>query len=259
MFKSPPSAAGGADVVERLGSRKHHERMESEAVEKMCEIVQRLISNWLTNNFANYNRNLESWKAMRESMWQIEGGRIWVCSEVHLSNLLVVTRLSEGVGEPLETLVETISRGSAGGLDVPGALSQAVEAELVCDLGSVHGIGKILLVGEDEEDGISEFILVQHALKLLTSLDDTVAIVAIDDEDDTLGVLEVVPPQRSDLVLTTDIPHGELNVLVLDGLDVEADGGDGGDNFTKLELVEDGGFTGGIESDHQNSHLLLAP
>lgn len=29
-------------------------------------------------------------------------------------------------------------------------------------------------------------------------------------------------PERTDLVLTTDVPHGELNVLVLDGLDVEA-------------------------------------
>lgn len=33
------------------------------------------------------------------------------------SNLLVA-RLSEGVGEPLETLVETITGGSASGLDV---------------------------------------------------------------------------------------------------------------------------------------------
>jgi hypothetical protein len=31
-----------------------------------------------------------------------------------------------------------------------------------------------------------------------------------------------VAPQRTDLVLTTDIPHGELNVLVLDGLDVKS-------------------------------------
>jgi hypothetical protein len=30
-----------------------------------------------------------------------------------------------------------------------------------------------------------------------------------------------VSPERTDLVLTTDVPHGELNVLVLDGLDVE--------------------------------------
>lgn len=82
--------------------------------------------------------------------------------------------------------------------------------------------GKILLVGEDKENGIAELILVEHALELLSGLNNTVAIVGVDDEDDTLSVLEVVPPQRTDLVLTTDIPHGELNVLVLDGLDVEA-------------------------------------
>ena len=28
--------------------------------------------------------------------------------------------------------------------------------------------------------------------------------------------------------------------------------------FTKLQFVEDGGFTGGIKSDHKDSHLLLA-
>lgn len=37
------------------------------------------------------------------------------------------------------------------------------------------------------------------------------------------------------------------------------DGGDGGDDLTKLELVEDGGFTGSVETDHQDSHLLLPP
>jgi hypothetical protein len=34
--------------------------------------------------------------------------------------------------------------------------------------------------------------------------------------------LEVVSPQRTDLVLTTNVPHGELNVLIFDGLDVES-------------------------------------
>ncbi len=126
----------------------------------------------------------------------------------------------------------------------PAAMSQAVEAELVGDFGSVHGVlwaqklvqvverplcdlarnrtyGKILLVGKDQEDGVAELILVEHALEFLASLDDTVTIVAVDDEDDSLGVLEVVSPEGTDLVLTTDIPDGELNVLVLDGLDVE--------------------------------------
>jgi hypothetical protein len=80
---------------------------------------------------------------------------------------------------------------------------------------------KILLVGEDQEESISQLVLVEHALQLLTSLDNTVTIVAVDDEDDTLGVLEVMSPERTDLVLTADIPDGELNVLVLDSLDVE--------------------------------------
>jgi hypothetical protein len=65
--------------------------------------------------------------------------------------------LLEGVGEPFEALVETISRGGTGGLDVlngvlvaghilnlsvtyPSTLSQAVEAELISNLGGVHGI-----------------------------------------------------------------------------------------------------------------------
>jgi len=36
------------------------------------------------------------------------------------------------------------------------------------------------------------------------------------------------------------------------------DGGDGGDNLAKLELVENGGFTGSIQTDHKDAHLLLA-
>ena len=47
-------------------------------------------------------------------------------------------------------------------------------------------------------------------------------------------------PKRTDLVLAADVPDVELGVLVGDGLDVEADGGDGGDVRVELELVEDG-------------------
>jgi hypothetical protein len=35
------------------------------------------------------------------------------------------------------------------------------------------------------------------------------------------------------------------------------DSGDGGDDLSELELVEDGGLTGSIEPNHQNPHLLL--
>lgn len=45
-------------------------------------------------------------------------------------------------------------------------------------------------------------------------------------------------PKRTDLVLTTNVPDVELCVLVGDGLDVEADGGNGGDILVELELVK---------------------
>lgn len=50
----------------------------------------------------------------------------------------------------------------------------------------------------------------------------------------------VVPPQRTDLVLSSDVPDIELYVLVRHGLDVEADCGDCGHGLVELEFVEDG-------------------
>lgn len=85
----------------------------------------------------------------------------------------------------------------------------------------IRTYGQILLVGKDQENGIPQLILVKHALQLFPSLNNTVTIIAVDHEDDTLGVLEVMSPQRSDLVLSTDIPHGELDILVLNSLDIE--------------------------------------
>jgi hypothetical protein len=155
-----------------------------------------------------------------------------------------------------------------------------MQAQLIGDLRGIHGIRQILLVGEDKEQRIPQLILVEHALQLLAGLDDTVAIVAVDDEDDALRVLEVVAPQRPDLVLAADVPDGELNVLVFDCFDVEAcavvlsawvcfvwvgvgggctNGRDGGDDFAQLQLVQDGSLSSRIQADHQDTHLLLAP
>ena len=50
---------------------------------------------------------------------------------------------------------------------------------------------------------------------------------------------EVMPPERSDLVLAADIPYVELDVLVHDRLDVEAHGRNGRDVLVQLELVHD--------------------
>ena len=99
-----------------------------------------------------------------------------------------------------------------------------------------------------------------------------------------------------DLILATDIPDSEGDVLVLHSLHVEpwkkaawtlrtpkkgtnsidlgtglrgvgwrqlrgaglTDGWDSGDDLAELELVEDGGFTGGIETNHEDAAVLFA-
>lgn len=122
----------------------------------------------------------------------------------------------------------------------PSTLSETVKTKLVGDLGGIHSVlhpvsltcricrlavptyRKILFVGKHQQKGITKLVLVQHALQFLTGFDDTISVVGVNNEDDALGVLEIMSPKRSDLVLSTDIPHGELNVLVLNSLDVEA-------------------------------------
>lgn len=75
-------------------------------------------------------------------------------------------------------------------------------------------------------------------------------------------------PKGTDLVLTSDIPHGERDVLVFNGLDVEscaqtkvsAQKGntrserhtncwDGGDDFAQLQLVQDCRLTRCVETN----------
>ncbi len=65
-------------------------------------------------------------------------------------------------------------------------------------------------------------------MQLLPRLVNSGTVIAVDDEDETLRAGEVVPPQRPDLVLSADVPYVEFDVLVGYGLDVEADGRDGG-------------------------------
>ena len=76
-------------------------------------------------------------------------------------------------------------------LDEPRPLPEAMETQLVRDCSSVHSVGKILLVGEDKQESVAELVLVEHPLQLLARFRDTLPVVRVNDEDNTLGVLEV--------------------------------------------------------------------
>ena len=48
------------------------------------------------------------------------------------------------IGEPVQSLVQAVSGGGAGGLDVPVAVPQRMQAQFVCDLCCVHSVGQVL-------------------------------------------------------------------------------------------------------------------
>ena len=60
-------------------------------------------------------------------------------------------------------------------------------------------------------------------MKLLFRLVYPFTVLAVDNEDETLSTGVVVPPERTNLVLSSDIPYVELDILVRDRLDVETD------------------------------------
>merc|ERR1719313_1952482 len=178
---------------------------------------------------------------------------------VSVNSELVVSLLPrERAREPVEPLVEAVTRRRTGRLDVPVAVAHLLKAELVRHLGGGHRLRKILLVGKDENHRVPELILVQHAVQLLLRVVDTVAIVRVHNEDQALRVLVVMAPQRADLILATDVPDSEADVLVLNSLDVEPDGRDRCHDLTKLQLVQNRGLTCGVKADHEDAALLLA-
>lgn len=151
--------------------------------------------------------------------------------------------------QPVETLVKALSGRGARALDEPVTLTKAVQAKLIRDLSRIHRVWQVLLVREDEQHRVAQLILVQHAVQFIARLADTVAIVGVHHEDHTLCVLEVVLPQRPDLVLATHVPHGERNVFVLHRLHVEANGRDCRDDLAKLQLIQNGGLTRGVKTN----------
>ena len=48
--------------------------------------------------------------------------------------------------------------------------------------------------------------------------------------------------------LTSEVPDLELEIFVHNSLYIEPDGGDGGNNLTELQLVEDCSLTSGIQT-----------
>merc|ERR1719515_88698 len=191
----------------------------------------------------------------RKTMREVRGAAFRHVTRAGLKLLLLRGKRAR---KPVETLVKPVARRGARRLNEPLAVPHAVEPQLLRDLRGGHSVWQVLLVREDEKHGVAHFLLVEHLGELLAGILDTVSVVAVDDEDEALRVLVIVAPERTNLVLATDVPDGEADVLVLNGLDVEADRGDRSHHLPELQLVQDRGLPSRVQADHEDSHLLLA-
>ena len=63
---------------------------------------------------------------------------------------------------------------------------------------------------------------IQKYLELLLGLFKSLCIRGVDDIDENVGVVKVIPPVRSDLSLAAYVPNIQPEARRLDGLDVEA-------------------------------------
>merc|ERR1719253_754068 len=116
---------------------------------------------------------------------------------------------------------------------------------------------QILLVRKHKQRRASHLVVVQHLVELLARVLYAISITAVHNEDSSICALIVVPPELADLVLTTNVPHCEADIFVLNSLDIEANCGYRRHNFAKPQVVQDCGLTSSIQADHDNFLCLL--
>lgn len=153
------------------------------------------------------------------------------------------------MGQPVQTIIQACALGGTGSLDVPRAATQVLKPQLVSQFAHRHGIGHVLLVGKHQQHCIPKLILLQHLLEFISRLLDPLPVIAVHHKDEALSVLEVVPPQRPNLILASDIPDCETDVLIFHCFHIEAYGGDGGDNLPQLQFVQDGSLASRIQAN----------
>ncbi len=85
-----------------------------------------------------------------------------------------------------------------------------------------HTCRQVLLVGKDHKEAVLHFVVAENTMELLLGLVDSIAVRGINHEDETLRAGVIVSPERSDLVLPSDVPDVELDILIRHGLHVEA-------------------------------------
>ena len=128
------------------------------------------------------------------------------------------------IDNKVDAFKKTTSGDGTAWHDTPVTVLDEVELKNVLDLSWGQSTSNILLVAEHHERGTGELLLEEQSLQLDLAVMEAKAITGIDHPDEAVRMLEVVAPIRPDRGLAAHIPKVQLEVVVLDGLDLEAEG-----------------------------------
>mmetsp|Transcript_11965 Transcript_11965/g.28384 ORF Transcript_11965/g.28384 Transcript_11965/m.28384 type:complete len:203 (+) Transcript_11965:73-681(+) len=127
----------------------------------------------------------------------------------------------ERVRQPIEPLVEALPPDRDGSLHVPPAVPHLRQSKGLAHLRRRQASFHVLLVGKDEDCAVSHEWVLDNGLELRGRLLDPVPVHGVDDVDEAVCVVEVVPPEGPQLLLATNVPHREGDVAVLHLLNIE--------------------------------------
>ena len=147
---------------------------------------------------------------------------------------LRVERTRDCFAQPVETLVQPLTRRCNTRLDARRVLGHVCQLESLAELVGRQRVRLVLFVGVHEQLGLRELVGLKDQVQSLFGLVNAGHVGSIDDKDDGGGVGVVAAPVGADRGLAAEIPDVEVEVFVGYGFDVEADCRDRGDDLTDL-------------------------
>lgn len=99
--------------------------------------------------------------------------------------------------------------------------------------------------------------MIYDAIELLGGEFYSFAVWTIDNIDEGFCFLEVMAPEIAQFLLSSNIPHHEVDRFEVQLFNVESNGGDCMKYFSEFKGVKDCGFTCAIEPEHYNLALFI--
>lgn len=132
-----------------------------------------------------------------------------------------------------------------------------VQAQLVSQLVLRNGVGVVDLVTQDDEGNLGKLLHRQEGVELGLGLGESLVVLGVDEEDDTVDVGEVISPDTTGLLVTTQIKGVESNIANGKLLRSRVKSRLQDSNSVVLQHVKQRGLSGIVETQEEQLGVLV--